>query len=166
MDHDINARLHNLVQVAPSGLCNPYPLPSWHLQTFPFDLHLFQFCTRDDVLLPCIILTYISMIPFTSTACLIPNLPRPYQISSIPSKMRCFFLLHTLFAASLVAAQSVTDLPSCSVRFPFPDAYVIAALTWTCSFLVSLLLSQQPIVPTQITFASVQARMLLLSSLR
>ena len=80
--------------------------------------------------------------------------------------MRCFLLLHTLFAASLVGAQSVADLPSCSVRFPFPDPHVTPALTWTCSFLVSLLPLQQPIVPTQITFASVQARMLLLSGLR
>ena len=80
--------------------------------------------------------------------------------------MKCFFLLQTLLAASLVGAQSVADLPSCSVRFPTSDTDVTAALTWTCSFPALLLLLQQPVVPTQTMFASAQPPMLLPSSPR
>lgn len=80
--------------------------------------------------------------------------------------MKCFFLLHTLLATSLVGAQSVADLPSCSVGFPGPENDTKAALTWMCSSHVSLLLLQQPVVATQTISASVQRRMLLPSSLR
>ena len=86
---------------------------------------------------------------------------------TLPSSttMKCFFLLHTLLAASLVGAQSVADLPSCSVCLPNPNTDAIEALTCTCSCHVLLLLLQQPVVQIQTIFASAQRRMLLPSSL-
>ena len=48
----------------------PIPCRPAICKPFVFDLHLFQFCTSDDVLLPCVILSYISIIFFTSTPCL------------------------------------------------------------------------------------------------